>query len=77
MEPADSPQELLPDSTLALRAQQGDHCAFETLARCYRNAVWAVAFLRTGDREEAEDLTQETLLRAATGTHAKSRRPSR
>ncbi|HZP81193.1 MAG TPA: sigma factor [Chthonomonadaceae bacterium] len=62
---------------LALRAQQGDRCAFETLARRYRNAVWAVAFLRTGDREEAEDLTQETLLRAATGTRAKSRRPSR
>jgi RNA polymerase sigma-70 factor (ECF subfamily) len=52
------------DTTLAQRALAGDHAALERLARRYRTAVLAVAFTRTGDRDEAEDLAQEVLLRA-------------
>ena len=46
------------------RAQAGDRAAFDRLAHRYRAALRALAFLRTGDREEAQDLAQETLARA-------------
>lgn len=49
---------------LVRRAQAGDREAFDRLAGRYRAALRAMAFLRTGDREAAQDLAQEALTRA-------------
>lgn len=46
---------------MVIRAQAGDAEAFEALAVHYRNAVVAVAFLRTGNRDDAEDIAQEVM----------------
>jgi len=45
-------------------ARAGEREAFDRLARHYRTLLLAMAFLRTSDREEAEDLVQEVLARA-------------
>ncbi len=52
----------LPD--LVERARRGQSAAFAELARRYRAGILALAFSRTGNREEAEDLVQETLVAA-------------
>jgi len=52
------------DETLALRSRQGDLAAFEALARRYQSRVYGYALRIVGDIHEAEDLTQESLLRA-------------
>jgi len=49
---------------LVRRAQGGDRAAFDRLARSYRGMVLATAYARLHDREEAEDLAQDILLRA-------------
>jgi len=49
---------------LVQRARAGDQAAFDRLAERYRAALRAMAFLRTSDREAAQDLAQETLMRA-------------
>ena len=49
---------------LAERAQEGDRAAFDQLARHYRPLLFALAFLRTSQKEEAEDLVQEVLLKS-------------
>lgn len=43
---------------------QGDLQAFETLVKRYEGKVFAVAFRLCSDRQEAEDLAQETFIRA-------------
>ncbi len=47
-----------------LKAQRGDRTAFEELVRRLRRLVFARLFLETGDAHRAEDLLQETYLRA-------------
>ena len=49
---------------LVKQAQAGDKAAFDRLARHYRAAVVAVTFSRVGNRDEAEDLAQEVLVKA-------------
>ena len=49
---------------LAKHAKDGDKAAFNQLALHYRPLLFALAFLRTSHREEAEDLVQEVLFRA-------------
>ena len=49
---------------LVRQARAGDRAAFDRLAEQYRPALRAMAFLRTSDREAAQDLAQETLTRA-------------
>ena len=49
---------------LVRRARAGDRAAFDRLAGRYRAALRAMAFLRTSDREAAQDLAQEALTRA-------------
>ncbi len=51
-------------SMLLHRAQAGDRSAFDLLVTRYRPLLFALAFLRTGHKEEAEDLVQEVLSRA-------------
>ena len=52
------------EEELVRRAQAGDRAAFDRLAGLYRPALRALAFLRTSDREAAQDLAQEALARA-------------
>jgi RNA polymerase sigma-70 factor, ECF subfamily len=52
---------------LLSRAQSGDVAAFEELARPCVDRVFALVLRLVGDRAEAEDVVQETLLRAWRG----------
>jgi len=58
----------LPDTPLALleRARAGDKDAFGMLAEEHRQALQRLCYKMTGSHEEAEDLVQETLLKAYT-----------
>ena len=49
---------------LVLSAKRGDRAAFEELVRRTSRLVFARLYLETGDAHLAEDLLQETLLRA-------------
>jgi len=53
-----------PDEALVRSAQGGDRLAFEELVRRTSRLVFARLYLETGDAHRAEDLLQETLLRA-------------
>jgi RNA polymerase sigma-70 factor, ECF subfamily len=45
-------------------ARQGDQPAWEALMRVHQEPVFRLAYLLLGDPDEAEDITQETFLRA-------------
>ena len=49
---------------LVRRAREGDRAAFEELVRRTTRSVYAHIYLQTGDPQEAEDLVQETFMRA-------------
>lgn len=49
---------------LLARAQAGDGAAFEALARAHGDRLFATILTLAGDRTDAEDILQETLLRA-------------
>ena len=46
------------------RSLQGDHEAFEALVRRYQRMIYALAYRMTGSAADAEDVTQETFIRA-------------
>ncbi len=52
------------EEILVLCAQKGDRAAFEELVTRTSRLVFAKLYLETGDRHQAEDLLQETLLAA-------------
>ncbi len=52
------------DETLARRVQRGCVCSYEALDRRYRARLIYLLEKRTGNREDAEDLTQQALMRA-------------
>jgi RNA polymerase sigma-70 factor (ECF subfamily) len=52
------------DQALVVKAQGGDRAAFEELVRRTSRLVFARLYLETGDTHRAEDLLQETWLRA-------------
>jgi RNA polymerase sigma-70 factor, ECF subfamily len=52
------------DAALAARAVGGDAAAFEMLVRRHYAAVWRVAFLSVREEMAAEELTQDTFMRA-------------
>jgi RNA polymerase sigma-70 factor, ECF subfamily len=52
------------DEALVARAKRGDRTAFEELVRRTSRLVFARLYLETGDSHRAEDLLQETWLRA-------------
>ncbi len=47
-----------------LLAQQGDVGAWETLVLTHQQAVFSLAYLLLGDPDDAEDVAQETFIRA-------------
>lgn len=55
------------DEKLMLRFQAGDARAFEDLVRRHRTPVFSFLLRLTGDRARAEDLCQETFLKAVRG----------
>lgn len=52
------------DSELVFQCQKGDPSAFEELVRQHQRMVHALTFRMTGSLADAEDLAQETFLRA-------------
>lgn len=52
------------ESTLIRRAAHGDAAAWEPLVLAHQQAVFRLAYLLLGDADDAEDIAQETFLRA-------------
>lgn len=52
------------ESTLIRRSANGDTAAWEPLVREHQNSVFRFAYLLLGDPDDAEDVAQETFLRA-------------
>jgi RNA polymerase sigma-70 factor (ECF subfamily) len=58
--------EAVDESILVQRSQAGDEKAFSTLLRPYIHLPYHVALRITGNREDAEDASQQSLLKAYT-----------
>ena len=56
------PRDLDPDAELVLRWREGDPRAFETLVRRHERRVFGLLMRMLGNREDAEDASQETFL---------------
>jgi RNA polymerase sigma-70 factor (ECF subfamily) len=54
----------LGDIDLIGRARGGDWAAWETLVSAHQEAIFRLAYLLLGDAQEAEDVAQETFVRA-------------
>jgi RNA polymerase sigma-70 factor (ECF subfamily) len=54
----------LEESTLVRHAASGDAAAWESLMLAHQQAVFRFAYLLLGDPDDAEDIAQETFLRA-------------
>jgi len=52
------------DRDLALKAVRGDHEAFGELVRRHQTGVYNAAYRMTGNRQDAEDSSQEAFIRA-------------
>ena len=52
------------DYDLVLQSQNGNPAAFETLIRNHQRMIHSLTFRMTGSPADAEDLAQETFLRA-------------
>ena len=67
--PAPEPQEAaegeyLDDLTLVRRAQKEDMRAYDELVRRYQERIYATVYHMTSNHEDANDLTQETFIKA-------------
>lgn len=54
----------LTDGDLILRAQEGNQTAFSELVRRYHQRLFNMLYALVSDRDDADDLAQETFLRA-------------
>ena len=52
------------EKTLVTRAKKGDRAAFEELVSSHVDRVYRLGLKLTGDEDEAQDLLQETFLKA-------------
>lgn len=59
----------LPDRLLLLQAKQGNTIAFGDMVRRYQNAVFSVCYRLLGNRQEAEDMSQQAFIRAYQRLH--------
>lgn len=59
--PADGTE---PDTRLIERLKRGDRGAFDLLVARHRRDVYRIAYRMTGNHEDADDVAQETFLRA-------------
>lgn len=59
-----SPEDQLDQTLLVQRAISGDDASWAVLMRRHQEAVFRLAYLLSGDPDEAEDIAQETFLRA-------------
>ena len=57
----------IPDDSLVALAQHGDLDAFNQLAQRYERHIYNVSFRMLGNAQFAEDVTQESLLKAYQG----------
>jgi RNA polymerase sigma-70 factor (ECF subfamily) len=55
---------LLPETDLIARARQGDPAAWEILLAEHQQAVFRLAYLLVGDADDAQDVAQESFIRA-------------
>jgi RNA polymerase sigma-70 factor (ECF subfamily) len=74
MVPAMQPGSAEEEDLLVRRAQAGDRGAFEQLVRRHADRLYAVVLRFVADREAAEEITQETFLRAWRGVARFERR---
>src|ERR1035438_1813561 len=54
----------LSDGTYVTRARSGDSDAFRALVERHSRSVFRLAFRMTGNEQDAEDVVQESMLRA-------------
>jgi RNA polymerase sigma-70 factor (ECF subfamily) len=65
LEPQDAAEsEDLDDLTLVLRAKKEDMRAYDGLVRRYQERIYATVYHMTSNHEDANDLTQETFIKA-------------
>src|SRR6185369_17894567 len=57
------------ERTWVLRSQNGDHDAFESLIVLHQRMIHALTFRMTGSTADAEDVAQETFVRAFKQLH--------
>src|SRR6266700_3052936 len=70
-EPAPAPEVLKPaaadpteEQVLVRRARQGDLAAYDDLVRRYQERIYATIYHMTSNHEDANDLAQETFIKA-------------
>jgi len=57
------------DHELVSKAKEGDMTAFESLVRKYQKSIYAFCHRMTGEHQSADDLSQETFVKAYVSLH--------
>src|ERR1044072_456402 len=63
-EPAPPAAETVTDRVLVKCAQDGEYAAFDSLIKRYQERIYATIYHMTSNHEDANDLTQETFIKA-------------